>query len=268
MASMAVHVVEYNVLSRVDGNTIILVVHGCRRDTQTIGGRHIEGIGVMPKLKTGRIQLVTSRVVEDQVADGEIFATVNGEQVRGPVLDGELLECCALQIRKLEEVVWLLRSAVATLAIPVLRTLAVDDSTCQTSNLGVGALEHDWCVVGVGGVLNGHSTSKEESTAAGDSDGEGLRGRDSDAVKQDVGAGRSRGGDLRKLSDSASRSTNTRSTRKRRQSSSTGSRSGGSNSVEASCRDRRGGRGGGAGVSVASPGRLQRLRATGACSER
>lgn len=189
----------------------VLVVDSDVVDVQARHRRYVESIGIVAKRVAVAVELVTVAVVQNEVVDGEVRPRQR-EKVRGPVLDGELLEGHGIDIVQRDELVRLVGTAVGALTVPVLGALAIDDGAGKTSNLDVGSAEDNGRVVRVGGVLHGHGAAKEQSTAIGNGDSQALRGRDSDILEEDVGARVGGSGRISRGGHGASGSANTRAT--------------------------------------------------------
>lgn len=119
VAATAVAAGEGDVGTRVDGETIVLVLDNSSRDIHAVRGANVESIGVVSA------ERVAERVVHVNAIDAQVGDAVDAEGLDRGVENVQVLDVGVLERVGAEEL-GLLLAAVAALAVPPSLTLAVD----------------------------------------------------------------------------------------------------------------------------------------------
>lgn len=108
VATRAVDVVNGDLGSTSDSNTIILVVNGDVLQSDIVTGRDIEAVTVVSSsiVTASAVRLIASRVVQSQTRNGEVLDTIDVEAVNRPVLDVESGDLGVIDMLHYNEVVW------------------------------------------------------------------------------------------------------------------------------------------------------------------
>ena len=117
---------EGDVSTRVDSKAIVLVLDIGSGDIHASGRSNVEGIGVVAKSVSRRVESVTSRVVDGDILDVEVRSTVDGEALHWVVLNVQAGDGGVDELVSVEEL-WLGDTAVGTFAIPPGRAVTVDN---------------------------------------------------------------------------------------------------------------------------------------------
>lgn len=130
MATRASALGEGDVLTRVNSETIVLVLDVGARNHHIRRRTNIESIGVVT-------QLGASRVVHGDIDDLQVCGGVDAHELHGGVLDVEVLDGGLLE-RVCVKHLGLGLAAVAALAVPPLGAIAVNDVTRSAGDSDVG----------------------------------------------------------------------------------------------------------------------------------
>lgn len=89
MATRAVNVVNNDLGSTGDSNTVVLVVDLDFLESDVVTGGDVEAVAVVSSrvITTGAVGLITGSVVQHNTGDGEVLAPSDVETVNGPVHD-------------------------------------------------------------------------------------------------------------------------------------------------------------------------------------
>lgn len=117
---------EVDVLTRVNGNTVVLVLDHGAGDGDVSGLADIEAVGVVTAV------VVTVGVVDGDILDGQVVG-LDAEHLNGGVLDGETRDGRLIQRVGIEEL-RLGLAAVGTFAVPPARTVSVNDGVVLGSD--------------------------------------------------------------------------------------------------------------------------------------
>jgi hypothetical protein len=107
MTTGTVHIVDHDLGSTGNSNTVILVVHNDILQSNIVTGRYIETIRVVRSwvITTGGVGLVAIRVVQGKARNGEMLSSANVEAVNGPVLDVEVGDLGVIELLQYDEVI-------------------------------------------------------------------------------------------------------------------------------------------------------------------
>lgn len=133
---------EGDVGSGIDGEAVVLVLDIGARDVDTGGAADIKSVGVVAKSVSVRVQFITSAVVDGHVLDVDVLSTVDREALHWGVLDVEPLNGGVGHVVSVKEL-WLGGTAIATLTVPPLGTVAVNDMSRGSSDGDAGTGESD-----------------------------------------------------------------------------------------------------------------------------
>lgn len=92
MASRAVDVVDNDLGSTGDSDTVVLVVDLNVLESNVVTGGDVEAVAVVRSrvITTGAVGLITGTVVQDDSRNGEVLAASNVKAVNGPVHDVQI----------------------------------------------------------------------------------------------------------------------------------------------------------------------------------
>lgn len=154
MSARAVEVVDNNLGAASDSNAVVLVVDGDVLQRHVITRGNIETIAVVSGRVAiaGRIGLISRRVVQGQAGDCEVLDVCYLKAVDRPVLDVEIGDLGVVDLLDDEEVVGLVLSTIGALAVPVSRTIALDDMAFGAGDGDVGTGNDDGVEVIVVGI--------------------------------------------------------------------------------------------------------------------
>lgn len=109
--------------------------------------------------------------------------------MRRPILNVQVLNDGILDVLDNEKVIWLVDAAIRPLAVPVRRTIAVDDMARDARDGDVGAGQNNGVKVAVFCSTKGCGACKGKRGAGLQGQAESAGGRSRDAREEDVGAG-------------------------------------------------------------------------------
>jgi hypothetical protein len=205
MTTAAVHVGDGDTSTTGDGNAVILVVDVAVLQHSAVRVAEIETIRVVSSwVAIGVIVgLITSGVVEGDVVNGQIRATGDGEAMRGPVLDVQILDGTSRNIIHNEEMIGLVLSTIATLTVPPSLTVAIDDGARLGGDGDVIALDHDHVVVRLLVPEGSGACKRDRGSILKITQVQGLATRNSNAVQDDRSTRLNGSSDVAEISDGA-----------------------------------------------------------------
>jgi len=174
---------DSDVGTRVDGDTVILVVDVGTRNGDAAGGANVESIGVVALVLT-----VTGRVVNSDTSQGKLLGVVDGEDLNGRILDLDVLDLGVGHLVSVEEL-GLLLATVGALAVPPSATLTVEDGAGSTNDGELVTGDGDertspLLVAEGGGTLESNSGTGVQASQV-----KSGTGRDNSIADDDAGAG-------------------------------------------------------------------------------
>lgn len=128
MATSAGRARNSDISTRVDSDTVVLVVDVGTSDGDTRGRADIESISVV-----ALVLAITSGVIDGDAAKSKLLRVVDGEDLNRRVLDLDVLDLGVCHLVGVEEL-GLGLAAVGTLAVPPSATLAVNNGARSTDN--------------------------------------------------------------------------------------------------------------------------------------
>lgn len=180
MATRARTARELDVLARVDGDTVVLVLDGGAADVDAVGLADVESVGVVAAVVVA-VRVVDGQVLEDSAvgldADGLHGGVLDVEAGDGRVLDGVDIHELGLGL-----------ATVGALTVPPAGALAVNHGILGSGDGEAGPTETDeralpLLVAEGGGTLEG-----DLRVVGGIREVQGLTGGNLDVLQHDVGA--------------------------------------------------------------------------------
>lgn len=197
VAAGAGRAAELEVLARVDGQAVVLVLDVGAADVDAVGLVHVEGVGVVAAVGVA-VRVVDVDVLEERVGG------LHGDGLHGGVLDVEAGDGRVLELVGVQEL-GLLLAAVGALAVPPARAVTVNeaalghvDGDLLTLDADQGALP--LLVLEGGGALEGDGGAVVDLGQV-----EGLTGGHLDVLDDNLGAAGDALGGLRGGGDGARR---------------------------------------------------------------
>lgn len=171
---------ELDVLARVDGDTIVLVLDGGAADVDTVRLADVERVGVVAAV------VVAVRVVDGQVLENSVVG-LDTDGLHGSVLDVQAGDSRVLDGVDIHEL-GLGLAAVRALAVPPARALAINHGILGSGDGEAGTTEADeralpLLVAEGGGTLEGNL-----GVVGGVREVQGLTGGDLNVLKHDIRA--------------------------------------------------------------------------------
>jgi hypothetical protein len=193
MASVAVHVVDDNVVSASNSYAVVLVDNNRIAELGVVGWCQVEAIAVVRSRQAvgtlvGRI---ASTVVQGDLIDVQSIAVADAETMDWVVLDIDVMNRTRSEnLGKLDEVVGLRNTTITPKPIPPALTVAIQDGALCGGDLDVGTSDLDEYVVGISILPEGLSLEGHFGPSFQLREINGGVSRNSDAIEGDGSASR------------------------------------------------------------------------------
>lgn len=103
MSTAAERVLEQDILSRVHGDTVILVPYPRVLNHDAVGIVDVERIGVVAKSLSIGVELIAGSVIANDVLDQQVVHIVDAEEVLGRIENIDAVEDRVVKVVRLEE---------------------------------------------------------------------------------------------------------------------------------------------------------------------
>lgn len=180
---------ELDILARVDGNAVILVLNDCSGDIDTVGSANIKPVGVMPAV------MVTVRVVDGDILEMQVIR-LHADRLHRGILDAQPGECRTVKLMRVHELGFCLAS-IRALAVPPARPLSIDNGVISSGHGDFRSAKINQRAVPFLVAEGGGAFKGDLGPVFGIGEVECLACGDLDAAEDNAGAGRGALEDLR-----------------------------------------------------------------------